>query len=354
MLSTRKSRRLSLLAVAPLVTACAAVKELASPSTVPPPPESCPGYVWREPSERRIPVVKGDPQYPVNAGKAGIEGWVCVVFTITADGHVRDPMVTASAPKGYFEDATLRAMRNWRYQKAAADTPGAAAVQHFKQPTPPPPPTAYLGAFTINATDLKPTVIKDCDPVAPDDAESALNSTAAEFESRFDMTCKQQADNQSYMCVDQARGTIARIRIWKAEAGCRRYPVQFAHDAKTLLNRQAAPPMPNAVPPIPEGVPPMPKGPCPGGNASPVRRTPVQRAMPSMPSRAREERIQGWACVVFTVTADGSVRDAKVTASAPEGYFEEAALDATRQWTYQPAQSDSPGLSALLTFKLDR
>jgi TonB family protein len=68
--------------------------------------------------------------------------------------------------------------------------------------------------------------------------------------------------------------------------------------------------------------------------------------------RLREERVQGWACVVFTVTADGSLHDAKVTASAPEGYFEEAAVDAVRQWTYQ--QRDSPGQSTVLTFALDR
>jgi TonB family protein len=160
------------------------------------------------------------------------------MFTITAEGRVRDAKVTVSAPEGwYFEEAALKAVREWRYQPAGADTPGNVVLLKFAI-APPPAPTVYLGAFTINAANLEPIVTKNCDPVAPDDAESALNSTVADFESRFGMSCGEQADNQGYQCVDRARTTIARIRVLNALARCREYPSKFASEATTLMNRR--------------------------------------------------------------------------------------------------------------------
>jgi TonB family protein len=180
-------------------------------------------------------MVRISPNYPIAARTSGIEGWVCVVFTVTADGRVRDAEVTSSSPEGYgFEHAALRAVREWRYQRAEADTPGVQAILQFERP---PPPEVYLGAFTISAANLEPFLLKDCEPVAPTDAEEMLNSTLAEVESELGMSCQEQADNL-YACLDQEHTTIARVRIWNSLAHCRQYPSNFANDAKTLLNRR--------------------------------------------------------------------------------------------------------------------
>ena len=163
---------------------------------------------------------------------------MCVVFTVTADGRVRDAKATESGPEGYhFEDAALRAVGYWRYEPASADTPGVQVLIQFKRASPPPPLTVYLGAFTVNAADLEPIVIKHCDSVAETDAESVLNSTVAEFETGFGMSCEKQAGNLSYACLDRERRTIARIRIWKSLPDCWDYPKKFANDAKALMNR---------------------------------------------------------------------------------------------------------------------
>jgi len=130
--------------------------------------------------------------------------------------------------------AALRVVSEWRYQRAEADTPGVQAILQFKRP---PPPKVYLGAFTINAANLEPFLLEDCDPVAPADAEEVLNSTIADLEKRFAMSCEEQADNL-YACVDQEHTTIARVRIWNSLAACRQYPSKFANDAKNLLNRR--------------------------------------------------------------------------------------------------------------------
>jgi protein TonB len=62
-----------------------------------------------------MPLVRINPDYPPRAANRGIEGWVLVEFTITAAGTVRDARVIDSSPKGYFEDAALKAIGRWRY-----------------------------------------------------------------------------------------------------------------------------------------------------------------------------------------------------------------------------------------------
>jgi protein TonB len=62
-----------------------------------------------------MPLVRINPDYPPRAQNRGIEGWVLVEFTITAAGTVRDPRVIDASPKGYFEEAALKAIARWRY-----------------------------------------------------------------------------------------------------------------------------------------------------------------------------------------------------------------------------------------------
>jgi periplasmic protein TonB len=62
-----------------------------------------------------IPLVRIEPDYPNRAMNRGVEGWVLVQFTITPAGTVKDQKVVDAQPKGYFEDAALKAIGRWRY-----------------------------------------------------------------------------------------------------------------------------------------------------------------------------------------------------------------------------------------------
>ncbi len=62
-----------------------------------------------------MPLVRINPDYPPRAQSRGIEGWVMIEFTITAAGTVRDARVIDASPKGYFEEAALKAIARWRY-----------------------------------------------------------------------------------------------------------------------------------------------------------------------------------------------------------------------------------------------
>ncbi len=86
-----------------------------------------------------IPIVRVVPEYPARAITGGIEGWVQVQFTITAAGTVRDAVVVAAQPNGWFEDAALKAIARWRYNPridggVAVERVGLQTVLRFELP----------------------------------------------------------------------------------------------------------------------------------------------------------------------------------------------------------------------------
>ncbi|MDW8479236.1 MAG: energy transducer TonB [Xanthomonadales bacterium] len=56
------------------------------------------------------------PEYPREAWRRGLEGWVEVALSIGADGRVVDARVVASEPRGVFERAALRAVLQWQFE----------------------------------------------------------------------------------------------------------------------------------------------------------------------------------------------------------------------------------------------
>ncbi len=68
-----------------------------------------------------VPVVRVNPQYPPRAAERGIEGWVELLFGISATGAVLDAEVLNSHPGNVFDRAALRAVRRWKYNPKIED-----------------------------------------------------------------------------------------------------------------------------------------------------------------------------------------------------------------------------------------
>ena len=60
---------------------------------------------------REIPA-----NYPADAQRRGIQGWVDLEFTVAADGSTRDVIVTSAQPQDAFDKAAIDAMRRWRFE----------------------------------------------------------------------------------------------------------------------------------------------------------------------------------------------------------------------------------------------
>ena len=69
------------------------------------------------------PLISSVAEYPADARRRHIEGYVDVEFTVNALGNVEDAHVTASQPKGTFDAAAVAAVSRWRYPAEAERAP---------------------------------------------------------------------------------------------------------------------------------------------------------------------------------------------------------------------------------------
>jgi protein TonB len=86
---------------------------------------------------------------------------------------------------------------------------------------------------------------------------------------------------------------------------------------------------------------------------------PLVRIAPEYPPRAVSRGIEGWVQVQFTITATGTVKDAKVVAADPPGIFDDAALKAIARWRYNPrvdggVAMERVGMQTIIRFQLER
>jgi TonB family protein len=65
-------------------------------------------------SLKRVRMVS--PVYPDAARKRGIEGWVELAFTVQTNGSVDAVEVRNASPAEVFDDAAMRAVRQWRFE----------------------------------------------------------------------------------------------------------------------------------------------------------------------------------------------------------------------------------------------
>lgn len=50
--------------------------------------------------------------------------------------------------------------------------------------------------------------------------------------------------------------------------------------------------------------------------------------------------VEGWVLLGFTLLPNGTVTDVEVKEAHPAGIFEDSAVEALRQWTFEPVQRD--------------
>ena len=85
---------------------------------------------------------------------------------------------------------------------------------------------------------------------------------------------------------------------------------------------------------------------------------PIVKVAPVYPRRAQSRGIEGYVIVEFTVTKNGSVRNAKVVEAKPESIFDRAAMDAALKFKYKPRVVDGvamevAGVQNKISFQID-
>jgi len=67
------------------------------------------------------PVKTAQPDYPRRAHARRIEGYVKFSFTISAEGDVKDVVVTESEPKGVFDRTAVRTIGRFKFTPCMVD-----------------------------------------------------------------------------------------------------------------------------------------------------------------------------------------------------------------------------------------
>ena len=74
------------------------------------------------------PIVRVQPQYPIDAAMKGIEGWVKLSFSVDKSGAVIGMQVLDSSPAEIFDDQAKQALQRWLYRAKYVD--GIPVVQN--------------------------------------------------------------------------------------------------------------------------------------------------------------------------------------------------------------------------------
>lgn len=85
---------------------------------------------------------------------------------------------------------------------------------------------------------------------------------------------------------------------------------------------------------------------------------PLVKIPPIYPMRAANRRIEGWVKVEFTITKEGTVKDAVVVDSKPGSIFNRSALKAIKRWKFKPhtiaGEAYERRASQILSYELSR
>jgi len=85
---------------------------------------------------------------------------------------------------------------------------------------------------------------------------------------------------------------------------------------------------------------------------------PIVKVRPIYPNRALSRGIEGYVIVEFTVTKQGTIKDAVIVESKPKGIFDRAAIQAASKFKYKPRVIDGvaievPGVLNKITFEIE-
>jgi len=265
-------------------------------------------------------VKKVNPVYPEEARKRGIQGTVIIEAKIDEAGRVIDTLVLRSVPE--LDQAAVDALRQWVYEPMVISGKPVKAVfavtVRFKFDE------KDIEEFAAGAVKVKdqikpPKPVKIVDPVYPESARQSKVEGVVILQARTDAEgrVKDVMILRSVPLLDQA--AIEAVKQWTYEPliidGQAREAVFTVTVRFDLSGEKKV-----EVKPIDTGEIITPKL--------------ITKVNPVYPEAARQARVQGLVLLEATIDEKGNVVKVKVLKSIPE--LDQAAIDALKQWKYEP------------------
>jgi TonB family protein len=267
-------------------------------------------------------IKKVDPVYPDEARKKGIQGVVILEAKIGESGRVIDAMILRSIPD--LDQAAIDAIRQWVYEPMLIDGKPMKAlftvtvrfqldekdIEKFAE-----------GAVKVKDQISPPKLVKIVEPIYPEIARQSKVEGVVILQARTDTEgrVKDAMVLRSVPLLDQA--ALEAVRQWvyeplvidgQAKEAVFTVTVRFALDGEKQIAKA-------------EGS---------GTTGEVLVPTLIRRVDPVYPEAARKAGIQGIVLLEATTDEQGNVVKVRVQKSIPE--LDQAAVDALKQWKYEP------------------
>ena len=264
---------------------------------------------------------KVNPVYPEEARKKGVQGVVILEAKIDESGRVMDAMILRSVPG--LDQAAIDALRQWVYEPMVIGGKPAKAlftvtvkfqldekdIEKFAE-----------GAVKVKDQINPPKLVKLVSPVYPEIARQAKIEGVVIVQARTDAQgrVKDAMVLRSVPLLDQA--AIEAVRQWvyepllidgQAREAVFTVTVRFDLSAEKTVR-------------VPQG----------GATGEIIAPTLLKKVDPVYPEMARMAGIQGVVLLEATTDEEGDVVKVRVLKSIPE--LDQAAIDALKQWKYEP------------------
>ncbi len=192
-----------------------------------------------------------------------------------------------------------------------------------------------------------------------DEATRIMNLLAKADPSNYTLTIlrskldakKKQGDKDQQLALQQAAAAAAAAAAKEKAAAA---PAASPEPAAATAETAAAPAAPKPKAEVARATPPpaaAPAAPEPVGETRDVRVVTPPR--PNYPAAAARNHQDGWVEVEFTVAADGSVSNAKVTASQPSRVFDSEAISAIRRAKFEPRLEKGKPVTSTLRRRIE-
>jgi TonB family protein len=266
-------------------------------------------------------IKKVDPVYPEEARKKGIQGVVILEAKIDESGRVMDTMILRSIPE--LDQAAADAVRQWVYEPMLIDGKPTKALftvtANFRLGE------KDIEEFAAGAVKVKdqispPKLVKIVNPVYPEIARQAKIEGVVIVQARTDTQGRVKGAMvlRSVPLLDQA--AIDAVKQWiyeplviegQAREAVFTVTVRFDLSAEKEVRAQE-----------------------PAATGEIVAPTLIKKVDPVYPEAARKAGIQGIVLLEATTDEQGNVVKVRVLKSVPE--LDQAAVDALKQWKYEP------------------
>ena len=289
--------------------------------------------------------------YPDEARKRGVQGTVLVQVKIDTGGNVADAQVLAGPEE--LRKAALFSVLNWHFSKEAAGSTRQVSVQFeagVVQPpaisAAPPPAPAGRGGFAVRAPNGIP-ILGPNDAKGPPEGRVVKNIAIMGLsdQARAELLAKIPIHEGDVLRDGQIADVARAAREFDSHLNLLVSP--NGSDGVVLTIRTADFGLPAGVGLAVSGTPAASVAPQ-ALNTSPAQAVPggirvggtvqatkiVSKVTPVYPGLAKASRIQGVVSLEAQIAKDGTVANLTVISGHP--LLVPAALDAVRQWTYQP------------------